>query len=107
MGLKLKRVWIAGISVAAAAVCLPAMFVGMMHLPTGFKLEFPPFVLLYLYVFLCLFNLVWVSVQVVWELPCKERRVFLFLLWLILYPVLCIGWYFLCFFGFFLIYHVH
>ena len=100
---KLKRdLWIAGIGLAAAAMCLPAMFVGMMH-----PLHFPPFVLFYVYVFLCLFNLVWVSVQVVWELPCKERRVFLFLLWLILYPVVCVGWYFLCFFGFFLIYHVH
>ena len=105
---KLKRdIWIAGIGVAAAALCLPAMVVGMMHLPTGFKLEFPPLVLLHVYVFICLFNLVWVSVQVVWELPCKERRLFLFLLWLILYPVVCVGWYFLCFFGFFLIYHVH
>ena len=47
------------------------------------------------------------GVQVVWELPCKERHLFLFLLWLILYPVVCVGWYFLCFFGFFLIYHFH
>ena len=105
---KLKRdSWIAGIGVAAAALCLPAMIVGMMHLPADFMLAFPPLVLLHVYVFICLFNLVWVSVQVIWELPCKERRLFLFLLWLILYPVLCVGWYFLCSFGFFLIYHVH
>ena len=105
---KLKRdIWIAGIGVAAAALCLPAMVVGMMHLPADFNLAFPPLVLLHVYVFICLFNLVWVSVQVIWELPCKERRLFLFLLWLILYPVLCVGWYFLCGFGFFLIYHVH
>ena len=108
MGLKLKRdLWIAGIGVAAAALCLPAMFVGMVHLPTGFAGEYRFFVLVYVYVFFCLFNLVWGSVQVIWELPGKKRRLFLLLLWLILYPVLCIGWYFLCVFGFFLIYHVH
>ena len=105
---KLKRdLWIAGIGLAAAAVGLPAMFVGMMHLPTGFAAEYRFFVLFHVYVFSCLFNLVWGSVQVIWELPCKEWRLFLFLLWLILYPVVCVGWYFLCSFGFFLIYHVH
>ena len=78
-----------------------------MHLPRDFIRDYAPFVIVYGYVFFCLFNLVWGSVQVIWELPCKERRLFLFLLWLILYPVLCVGWYFLCFFGFFLIYHVH
>ena len=105
---KLKRdSWIAGIGVAAAALCLPAMFAGMVHLPTGFAGEYRFFVLFHVYVFFCLFNLVWGSVQVIWELPCKERRLFLFLLWLILYPVMCVGWYFLCFFGFFLIYHFH
>ena len=105
---KLKRdSWIAGIGVAAAALCLPAMFVGMVHLPADFNLAFAPLVLLHVYVFICLFNLVWGSVQVIWELPCKERRVFLFLLWLILYPVLCVGWYYLCGMGLFFICHFH
>ena len=102
---KLKRdIWITGIGMFAAAVCIPALFLGMMHLPTDL---FPPLVLLYVYILLCLFTLVWGSVQVFWELPGKKRRLFLFLLWLILYPAACAGWYFLCGVGFFLIYHVH
>ena len=105
---KLKRdSWIAGIGMAAAAVWLPAMVFAMMHLPAGFAGEYGFFVLFHVYVFFCLFNLVWGSVQVIWELPGKNRRLFLLLLWLILYPAVCVGWYFLCSFGFFLIYHVH
>ena len=105
---KLKRdIRIAGIGLAAAAVWLPAMVFAMMHLPGDFVRDYAPFVIVYGYVFLCLFNLVWGSVQVIWELPGKNRRLFLLLLWLILYPAVCVGWYFLCFFGFFLIYHVH
>lgn len=78
---KLKRdIRIAGIGVAAAAVWLPAMVFAMMHLPAGFAGEYWLFVLFHVYVFFCLFNLVWVGVQVVWELPCKERHLFLFLL---------------------------
>ena len=105
---KLKRdSWIAGIGVAAAALCLPAMIVGMMHLPRDFIRDYAPFVIVYGYVFFCLFNLVWGSVQVIWELPCKERRLFLFLLWLILYPAVCVGWYFLFGVVLFFIYHAY
>ena len=105
---KLKRdLWIAGIGICAAAACLPALFLAMMHLPADFAAVCPPLFLLHVYFFLCLFSLVWVGVQVIWELPWKERRLFLFLLWLILYPVTCIGWYVVCWVGFFLIYHIH
>ena len=56
----------------------------------------------------CFFVLVWSSVQLIWELPCRKFfRMLIFFAWLILYPALCLGWYYLCGVCYFWIFHVH
>ena len=70
---KLKRdIRIAGIGVAAAAVWLPAMVFAMMHLPAGFAGEYWLFVLFHVYVFFCLFNLVWAACRSSGNCPAKS-----------------------------------
>ena len=67
-----RNILITGIGMFAAAICIPALFLGMMHLPTDFNMVFPPLVLSYAYVFLCFITLVWGGVQVFPELSCKK-----------------------------------
>ena len=104
---KLKRNIVkTGIFMLIAAV-IPLLFPLTFMLPaeTGF-----PAILIFqiLYWGGCFFVLLCGSSQVVWELPCRKSfRTLIFLAWLILYPALCLGWYFLYGMCFFLIFHVH
>ena len=67
-----------------------------------------PYLWYFAYAAACFLVLVWGAVNVIWELPIKIiwRSVFL-IVWLVLYPALCLGWIYLIvvvlFFGF----HVH
>jgi hypothetical protein len=105
---KLKRnLWKTGIFMLITAA-IPASFFLMMCVPdisTAWPLAF---MLLIFYGLYGLFVLVWGSTQVIWELPFRKVwRTIVFLLWLILYPALWLGWYYLCCVCFFKIFHVH
>ena len=105
---KLKRNIVkTGIFMLITAV-IPASFFLIMRVPDT-STAWPLAVMLMICYGLCgLFVLVWGSSQVVWELPCRKSfRTLIFLAWLILYPALCLGWYFLYGMCFFLIFHVH
>ena len=105
---QLKRnLWKTGIFMLITAV-IPASFFLMMCVPVIFTSWPLPCMLLICYGLCGLFVLVWGSTQVIWELPFRKVwRMILFLLWLIFYPALSLGWYYLWGICYFMIFHVH
>ena len=87
---------------------IPASFFLMMRVPDT-STAWPLAVMLMICYGLCgLFVLVWSSTKLIWKLPCRKFfRMLIFFAWLILYPALCLGWYYLCGVCYFWIFHVH
>jgi hypothetical protein len=89
------------------AALLPLLFLLLFRLPAGLGCPVA-FVWQCLYIVCCIFVLVWGSTQVIWELPCRKFfRMLVFGAWLIFYPALCLGWFYLCGMCYFFIFHVH
>ena len=87
-----KSLWPISMLVAA---CVPLLWfslplddtVGVVSIPWG----------AIIYASFCLFALILCSIRI-WLLPLNcLRRAALFMILAILYPLLCVGWYFLCF----------
>ena len=59
------------------------------------------------YASFCLVTLIWGGIRI-WLLPLNGlRRLAIFIVWAILYPLLCAGWYLLCFLYLIVVLDVH
>ena len=95
-----------GILMLIAAV-IPFLFFLSFQLPSEVGWS-AVFTLQLLYIGSCLFVLVWSSTKLIWKLLCRKFfRMLIFFAWLLLYPALCLGWYYLCGVCYFWIFHIH